>query len=129
MYSIYCLQPLKGNDMFNDKIVALLAEVDRDVLVEFFNCEFDDHEWHCDSEEIQAFRKLLKDENITFENVDRYGGEDQGSNYWSVYSFSDGMQVVFIKFDGWYASYEGSTYEEFFEVTPVEKTITVFEKK
>jgi hypothetical protein len=39
------------------------------------------------------------------------------------------MQVAFIKFDGWYASYEGSTYEQFYEVKPVEKTITVFEKK
>jgi hypothetical protein len=88
--------------MFNDKVVALLAEADNNVL---------------------------RDEKITFKEVDRYGGEDQGSDYWSVYSFSDGMQVVFIQFQGWYASYEGSTYEEFFEVTPVEKTITVFEKK
>jgi hypothetical protein len=114
--------------MFNDKIVALLAEADRDVLVEFFHGEVDEStRW--DSEEMTEFRKALADADIRFEFVDRYGGEDQGSDYWSVYSFSDGMQVVFIQFDGWYASYQGSTYEEFFEVTPVEKTITVFEKK
>lgn len=114
--------------MFNDKVVVLLAEVDRDVLIEFFHGEVNDNiTW--DSEEVGEFRKVLSDLNITFEFVDRYGGEDQGSDYWSVYSFSDGMQVVFIKFDGWYASYDGSTYEEFYEVQPVEKTITVFEKK
>ena len=112
--------------MFKDKIVVLLAEADRDVLTEFFNCEFQDKQWDYDSEEVKAFRKLLKDEKITFKEVDR---EDQGSDYWSVYSFSDGMQVVFIQFQGWYSCYEGSTYEEFYEVQPVEKTITVFEKK
>lgn len=128
MYSIYCLQPLKGNDMFNDKVVALLAEADRDIISEFFHGEVNEStRW--DSEEMTEFRKALSDADIRFEFVDRYGGEDQGSDYWSVYSFSDGMQVVFIKFDGWYASYDGSTYEEFYEVQPVEKTITVFEKK
>lgn len=115
--------------MFKDEIAALLAEVDREVLTEFFNCEFQVKEWNYDSEEVKSFRNLLKDQGVTFDLVDRYGGEDQGSDYWSVYSFSDGMQVVFIQFQGWYASYEGSTYEEFYEVQPVEKTITVFEKK
>jgi hypothetical protein len=115
--------------MLNDKVVALLAEADNSVLTDFFNCEFQVKPWDWDSEEIIEFRKLLLNAGIAFEEVDRYGGEDQGSDYWSVYSFTDGMQVVFIKFQGWYASYEGSTYEEFFEVTPVEKTITVFEKK
>lgn len=112
--------------MLKDKIVDLLTEADRDVLVEFFHGEVNDNiTW--DSGEVSEFRKALSDADIRFEFVDRYGGEDQGSDYWSVYSFSDGMQVVFIKFDGWYASYEGSTYEKFFEVKPVEKTITVYE--
>lgn len=115
--------------MLKDKIVALLAEAGRDVLCEFFNCEFQVKPWDWDSEEIIEFRNVLLNAGIAFEEVDRYGGEDQGSDYWSVYSFSDSMQVVFIKFQGWYASYEGSTYEEFFEVQPVEKMITVFEKK
>jgi hypothetical protein len=122
--------------MLKDKIVALLAEADNSVLEadnsvlnEFFDCEFQVEPSAWDSEEIIEFRNVLLNAGITFEQVDRYGGEDQGSDYWSVYSFTDGMQVVFIQFQGWYASYEGSTYEEFFEVVPVEKTITVFEKK
>lgn len=115
--------------MLKDKVVALLAEADNSVLTDFFNCEFQVKPWDWDSEEITEFRNVLLNTGISFEEVDRYGGEDQGSDYWSVYSFTDGMQVVFIQFQGWYASYKGSTYEEFFEVTPVEKTITVFEKK
>lgn len=114
--------------MLKDKIVALLAEAESDVITEFFHGEVNDNiTW--DSEEVSDFRKLLSDAGVTFQFVDRYGGEDQGSNYWSVYSFSDGMQVVFIQFQGWYASYDGSTFDEFYEVQPVEKTITVFEKK
>lgn len=115
--------------MLKDKVVALLAEADNSVLSDFFNCEFQVKPWDWDSEEITEFRKVLEDAGIAFEEVDRYGGEDQGSDYWSVYSFTDGMEVVFIQFQGWYASYEGSTYHEFYEVQPVEKIITVFEKK
>ena len=114
--------------MLKDKIVGLFSEVDSDIINEFFCGEINEStRW--DSEEITEFRKVISDAGITFEFVDRYGGEDQGSEYWSVYSFSDSMQVVFIQFDGWYASYDGSTYDSFFEVQPVEKMITVFEKK
>ena len=117
------------SDKLIDTVSALLAEADSDVKDEFHNGEFTPilHVWDCES--VLDFRKQLTEANIRFELEDRYGGEDQGSDYWSVYSFTDDMQVVFIKFDGWYASYEGSTYEEFYEVQPVEKTITVFEKK
>ena len=114
--------------MLKDKIVALLAEADNDVIREFFHGEVNDNiTW--DLGEVSEFRKVLSDADIRFEFVDRYGGEDQGSDYWSVYSFTNGMEAVFIKFDGWYASYEGSTYDSFYEVQAVEKTITVFEKK
>lgn len=115
--------------MLKDKVVALLAVVDTEVLRAFFHGAVHAKELAWDSDEVSAFRKVLTDEGITFEQADRYGGEDQGSDYWSVYSFTDGMEVVFIQFQGWYASYEGSTYQEFYEVQPVEKTITVFEKK
>lgn len=114
--------------MLKDKIVALLTKADPEAIRKLFHGGItEDIRW--DSEEITEFRKLLSDAGIAFEFVDRYGGEDRGSDYWSVYSFTDGMEAVFIQFDGWYASYEGSTYDKFFEVKAVEKTITVFEKK
>jgi len=114
--------------MLKDKVLALLAEADYDVIREFFHGEVSDNiTW--DSEEVGEFRKALSDADIRFEFVDRYGGEDQGSDYWSVYSFNDSNEVVFIQFQGWYTSYDGSTFDEFYQVQPVEKTITVFEKK
>ena len=115
--------------MLKDKIVALLEEADDYVKRRFFNAEIGSEYSKWDEDIVVEFKKQLTEAKIDFELVDNYGGEDQGSDYWSVYSFTDGMQVVFIKFDGWYASYEGSTYKEFYEVQPVEKTITVFEKK
>jgi hypothetical protein len=115
--------------MLKDKIVGLLTEAGQTVLNNFHDGEFQTEEYSWDDEDTTDFRNLLVENKITFENVDRYGGEDQGYDYWSVYSFSDGAEVVFIKFDGWYASYDGSTYERFYEVQAVEKTITVFEKK
>lgn len=67
--------------------------------------------------------------NISFEFVEHYGGEDQGSDYWTVYKFTDNNtgEEVYIKFDGWYASYEGATYENCFVVQPKEKTVVVYE--
>lgn len=51
--------------------------------------------------------------------VGSYGGEDQGSTYYAVYQFSkDGEEDVYIKFHGWYASYDGATFEGFNVVQP-----------
>jgi hypothetical protein len=117
------------SDKLIDTVSALLAEADSDVENAFHGGDVKDKPYTWDDDSVVEFKKQLAEANINFELVDRYGGEDQGSDYWSVYSFTDGMQVVFIQFQGWYASYDGSTYEEFYEVQAVEKTITVFEKK
>ena len=68
--------------------------------------------------------------NIELNFVEHVGGEDQGSEYYSIYRFTDTIsnETVFIKFEGWYASYVGSEYRHMFEVKPVEKTIIVYEQ-
>jgi len=70
-----------------------------------------------------------KNMNVSFTCVDSYGGEGMGDEYWSVYKFTDNNtgEEVYVKFDGWYASYEGATYGNCFVVQPKEKTITVYE--
>jgi hypothetical protein len=49
--------------------------------------------------------------NVSFELLDSYGGEDQGSDYWSVYKFTDNNtgEEVLIKFEaeGFSARLEG----------------------
>ncbi len=50
--------------------------------------------------------------------VDEFGGEGQGDDYWKVYHFID--HDVYISFDGWYSSHEGSEYSDMSEVRPKE---------
>ena len=71
--------------------------------------------------------KLFDNELITVTNVDSYGGEDMGSDYWAVYSFSKDNETVFIKFYGWYASHYGSEYRGYKFVNPQQKIVTVYE--
>lgn len=60
-------------------------------------------------------------------DVDSFGGEDQGSGYYKVVKFTRGDETVFIKFYGYYASYDGADYEGFVFVTPTEKLVVVYE--
>ena len=63
------------------------------------------------------------------EEVDQYGGEDQGSNWYSVKHFKD--HDVYIRVDGYYSSYDGTDFYEGWgscsNVRPQQKTITVYE--
>ena len=74
-----------------------------------------------------GYGKELTEMGVTFKPVDSYGGEDQGHDYWCVWEFTRGDEVVRFKFDGWYASYDGATFEQVYEVSLVQKTITVWE--
>ena len=71
--------------------------------------------------------ELFDNEMITVCRADSYGGEDMGSDYWTVYSFSKNNETVFIKFYGWYASHYGSEYRGYKFVNPQQKTVTVYE--
>lgn len=71
--------------------------------------------------------ELFDAQLITVKQVDSYGGEDMGSEYWTVYAFSKDNEKVFVKFYGWYASHLGSEYREYAFVSPKDKTIVVYE--
>ncbi len=62
--------------------------------------------------------------------VEQEGGEDRGSNWYSIKYFPD--HDVYIKVAGYYTSYEGTDFYGGFEeccseVRPKEKTIIVYE--
>lgn len=59
--------------------------------------------------------------------IDEYGGEGQGEDYWKVWSFP--KLDILVKFQGWYASYNGSEFTECFEVEAKEVVVTKFFKK
>lgn len=70
-----------------------------------------------------------KNMNVSFKLLDEYGGEGMGDEYWKVYEFTDNNsgEVVLVKFDGWYASYEGAEFTDMSVVQPVQKVVTVYE--
>jgi len=80
-----------------------------------------------DEENLQLLRKL-RAQKISVVLEDNYGGEGQGDEYWYVYRFRRGDEVAYVKFDGYYASYCGSEFHEWFFVKPAQKTITVFKR-
>ena len=64
-----------------------------------------------------------------YKGVDSYGGEDQGSDFYSVILIrnpDNHDEQYHIKFQGWYASYAGAEYDSWSFVEPKQKTITVY---
>jgi hypothetical protein len=59
--------------------------------------------------------------DFTLKHEDGYGGEDMGSEYWVVFSATKDGQTRYFKLEGWYASYEGSTFDDYFAFNEVEK--------
>jgi len=113
--------------LLKDKITELLKEADYEIINEFFHSEVSNsREW--DSEELSAFKDKAQELGISINHVDNYGGEGMGDEYWSVYSFNDGTNTEYVKFDGWYASYHGSDFNEWFFVEPEEVTVTRFSR-
>lgn len=61
--------------------------------------------------------------------AETFGGEGQGDQYYIVLRIDMEEGVRYFKVDGWYQSYAGGELDgPLFEVTPVEKTITVYER-
>lgn len=100
---------------------------------QFFNYEVgssdqEDSSW-LDEEELEALSNL-RTNGLSWTKVKSHGGgEGDGEKCWSVYKFNhvDFPESVYIKFDGWYQSYNGSEYQQFFVVTPVERMVTFYE--
>jgi hypothetical protein len=118
---------MQNTQNLKQKVQALLAETPNDVINDFFQSEISETYSSYDSEEATETRAQFAAVGITFEYMDDYGGEDQGKDYWSVYSFTDKTDKVYVKFNGWYQSYNGSEFSEFFFVQPKEvKVIQYF---
>lgn len=93
----------------------------------FFNSDFEQSESEYDEDSEIDFKTLLKENSIKVNFLDNHGGEGEGEDFWSVYSFTKDGLTVYIKFDGYYQSYNGSEFDSWFFVIPKEKTITVYE--
>lgn len=69
--------------------------------------------------------------DLTFKQEESFGGEGQGDSCHEVYLVTDTKtgDSAFIKFEGYYNSYDGSSYEDEFElVEPYMKQIRDWKK-
>ncbi len=112
------------------KVQQILKDTDSDIINNFFQSDMDDEyssgRWI--SEEKNTFLDTMQEQNVKFEYVTNHGGEGEGEAFWSVYKFTDGTDEVFVQFDGYYQSYDGSTFNEFFFVKPREVMVTQYFK-
>lgn len=94
------------------------------LLHDFFYSDFD---LEFLNQALKETEYLLNIKDIVLET--NFGGEGQGDTFYSIYKFTmnDGLEY-FIKFSGWYASYNGAEFEEWFFVEPYEKTIIDYKK-
>ena len=107
-----------------DKVQVLLDTAGSEVLLSFFLSETPEiNSW---SDETDVFVNKAKGLNIEYSHVDNHGGEDEGEDYWSVYKFTHGTDIVYVKFSGSYQSYSGSDYNEWFFVVPKAVEVTQF---
>lgn len=64
-------------------------------------------------------------ENFKVAQVEHYGGENKGSDYYNIFKLTDKdtKDEFFIKFDGYYQSYVGTEWQSVAQVVPYEKTV------
>ena len=110
----------KPSEQFTKDLEALLGE---DGLAESM---FHDASYTISVESDEA--NLIEKHGFTAEAVDCYGGEGKGDKYWSVVRFTKNGESALVKFNGWYASYNGPEYEEWFFVKAREVTVTKYLK-
>ncbi len=111
--------------MFNEKEVRSLIEA----FVE------NTDEYYSSSESVYRELKYLSRGSVLevpelglLEAVEDYGGEGQGEEFWVVFRVVSTGQL--FRVDGYYSSYDGGSLDGSpYEVVPVEKTITVYERK
>lgn len=82
--------------------------------------------------ELHYYQKDLTPEELMglkFEWQDSFGGEGKGDHCHVVYKVTRGDESVFIKFDGYYSSYDGRDFNDgFYFCEPYEKTVRDWRK-
>lgn len=120
----------KEHSEFEKLVVKLLHEAEYEVKSGYFfqgeaNTNSDKSRYW---DGVKEFNGILQSHKINFERKEKFGGEGEGEDYYSVYRFFTDTDECYIKFSGWYQSYSGSDYSEFFVVKPVERMVTFYEQ-
>jgi hypothetical protein len=112
-----------------DTIKSLFDETSDRILEESFfheNISSDYEGYEEDEDSVDGLSKTLSIAQVSFECVEQHGGEGEGEDYYTVYQFTKGCETVFVKFQGWYQSYNGSEMTGWAFVTPKQVMVTIY---
>lgn len=116
---------------FKEQLRELIDSSDSSIKTSFFRSEIMnvyDLSFEYSSGGEKEFQQEILNSNIIFKHEDSYGGEGMGEEYWSVYAFTKGDETLYVKFDGWYQSYNGSEYTGWFFIEPKQVMVTKYIK-
>lgn len=80
-----------------------------------------------EGEVYEGYKKKGSILDYQYRCVENVGGYEKGPVFYKVIEFRHDQKVFYIKFYGWYDSYEGSTFNGYKLVEPKQKIITVYE--
>lgn len=80
--------------------------------------ETQDSEFFNDAMSGNINEELFGDKGIIVTNVERVGGEGQGEEYYATYALYKDKQFVYVRFSGYYQSYNGAYYQDYAFVNP-----------
>jgi len=72
-------------------------------------------------------KELFEETGFELERIDGYGGEDEGTEYWSVWKFTRGSESVLVRFNGYYQSHCDTEYLGYEFVIPKEVMVIQYE--
>jgi hypothetical protein len=105
----------------------LLSESDTDIKVALFHDNYSSEFSKYDSEEDAEFKSKLQLLGVDMASVYHYGGEGEGETYYTVWKFSRDKEEVYFKFNGYYQSYNGADFDDYFQVKPKEVQVIQYE--
>lgn len=106
-------------DWYNTNDIGVTAsELDSDVWDEFY-----------ESVAWSSAKPILASGKVNLE--EDFGGEGQGDQRYVVWSIGEGDAKQYFKVSGYYASWDGTTWDDLtpYEVEPFERTVIEFRRK
>jgi hypothetical protein len=72
---------------------------------------------------------IIQPEGYTIEEEEQFGGEGQGDNYFIVVSIKENNsgEKIYVRFNGYYDSWNGTEWDGWDFVKPIEVTVTKWE--
>ena len=123
-------EPVTNDDSFAANVAMLFNLANDKLLDRFFFGNFSGNDSHSGLHYENDFAQELKSRSITAIKLQEkleVAEEDSSEEVFTVWGFYRGLEKAYVKFYGFYSSYDGAEYQGFKLVEPKQKVITVYE--